>query len=210
MDDYHPGYGKVAAIEDLDDDFFIYRKFAWLHHYALLHLQDELADFQEELEMFDKWEAESERGDPSKLVSRRTDYAYKDSSRRKKLVTALHEKLAQYGRLACHDFLVGLAVHRYADKALLRMQKIQAIKRPTERSQTNLYNLVSNSKSLVEEERAWIRRGPDLAAVGCGPEYGWFNTFIEDVLSKVSTAVTLVSNSSLLVPDICLYCGSMA
>ena len=189
--DYPPGYGKVAAIEDMDGDFSIYRKYGWLHHYALLYLQDELAVLQEELETFDKWEAE--RGDPIKLVSRRSDYAYRGSSRRKKIVTALHEKLAQYGRLACHHFFVGLAAERHADKALLRMQKIQAIKRPTKRSQANLYNLVSNTKNFVEEEREWIRRGPDLAAVGCGPEYGWFNTFIEDVLSKVSTAVTLVS-----------------
>ena len=94
MDDYVSGYGKVAAIEDLDADFFIYRKFGWLHHYALLHLQDGLAEIEEELERLDTWE--SKKGDPSKLVSRRTDYAYKDS-RRKELVEKLHDKLAQYG-----------------------------------------------------------------------------------------------------------------
>ena len=94
MDDCVSGYGKVAAIEDLDADFFIYRKFGWLHHYALLHLQDGLVEIQEELERLDTWE--SERGDPSKLVSRRIDYAYKDS-RRKELVERLHDKLAQYG-----------------------------------------------------------------------------------------------------------------
>ncbi len=94
VDDYNPGYGKVAAIEDLDADFLVFRKFGWLHKYALLHLQDELAQQQYEIESFDKWEFKN--GDPTKLVSRRKDHAFRES-RRKELVGKLHVKLAQYG-----------------------------------------------------------------------------------------------------------------
>ena len=82
------------------------------------------------------------------------------------------------------------------------MQQIQAIKRPTERAQNNLYNLASNTQSLVDDELTWIRRGPDLAAVGCGPEYGWFNTFLEDALNNVSKVVTLVSDPVFYLPDL--------
>lgn len=92
--DYKPGYGKVSAIEDLDGDFLVFRKFGWLHNYALLYLQDELVEYQDEIESFDKWE--SKNGDPTKLVSRRKDNAFRDS-RRKELVSKLQAKLAQYG-----------------------------------------------------------------------------------------------------------------
>ncbi len=80
------------------------------------------------------------------------------------------------------------------DDALLRLQQIQAIKRPTERAQRNMYNLISNTQSLVKDESDWIREGPDLAALGQGNEHGWLNTFLEDVLSTISRKVTIVSS----------------
>jgi hypothetical protein len=75
----------------------MYRKFGWLRNYALLHLQDELVDFQQQLERLDKWEFRD--GDYKKLLSRRKDYA-RDDSLRRKLVSKIHSKLAQYGKLA--------------------------------------------------------------------------------------------------------------
>lgn len=170
LDKYDSGYGKVAAIGDLDGDFLVFRKFGWLHNYALLYLQDELVQQQDEIEAFDRWE--SRNGDPTKLVSRRKDHAFRES-RRKELVGKLHVKLAQY------------------DELLLRMQRIQAIKRPTERSQSNVSNLISNTQSLVSDESDWIRHGPDLAAVGRSSEYGWLNTFLEDMLNKISMGLTM-------------------
>lgn len=73
------------------------------------------------------------------------------------------------------------------------MQRIQAIKRPTNRSQSNLSTLISNTQSLVDDESDWIRHGPDLAALGRGPEHGWLNTFLEDILNKISMRLTMVS-----------------
>ncbi|KAL9133448.1 MAG: hypothetical protein Q9175_005373 [Cornicularia normoerica] len=187
VDDYDPGYGKVAAIGDLDGDFLVFRKFGWLHNYALLYLQDELVQLQDEIEAFDRWE--SRNGDPTKLVSRRKDNAFHES-RRKELVGKLHAKLAEY------------------DELLLRMQKIQAIKRPTERSQSNLSNLISNTQSLVSDESDWIRYGPDLAALGRGAEHGWLNTFLEDTLNKISMTLTMASLSFLAHSNCYLYRAS--
>ncbi len=96
-----PGYGRVAAIEDLDRDFLAFRKFGWLRNYALLQLQDELAELEAKIQEHDDWE--SKFGNESKLVSRRDDLMLSDGkSARKELVEKLHSKLEQYGR---HEIL---------------------------------------------------------------------------------------------------------
>ena len=95
MNDYPAGYSKVAGIESLDPDFLIYKKFQWLHNYALLHLQDELSELQAELEAFDQWEDRD--GEPRRMASRRLDYGRRDS-RRRELMGQIHQKLEQYGK----------------------------------------------------------------------------------------------------------------
>ncbi|KAL6713931.1 hypothetical protein ACLMJK_008425 [Lecanora helva] len=174
VDEYPTGYSKVAGIENLDSEFLIYRKFGWLHNYALLHLQDELNELQEELEAYDKWEFRD--GQPRRMTSRRLDYG-RQESRRKELMSQIHQKLKQY------------------DEALLRMQQVQALKRPTVRTQRNVNNLVMNSENLVLEEADWIREGPDLAALGYGSDRGWLNTVIEDAFNMISRRMTKASFS---------------
>lgn len=80
-----------------------------------------------------------------------------------------------------------------AGEALLGLKEIQAIRRPTTRAQRNLHNLIHNTQSFVQGEAEWIRQGPDLAAVGCGTEYGWLNTFLEDAVNWLPRRATLVS-----------------
>ena len=53
--------------------------------------------------------------------------------------------------------------------------------------------MIGNTNSLVGDEAEWTAEGPDLAALGRGPEYGWLNTLLEDILSKISEKATLVS-----------------
>lgn len=72
------------------------------------------------------------------------------------------------------------------------MQQIQSLKRPTGRSQRNVYNLISNTQSLVAEESDWIHEGPDLAALGYGGDHGWLNAFLEDLLNSISRGMTRV------------------
>lgn len=200
MDDYPPGYSKVAAIEDLDGDFVLFRRFGWLRKYALLILQDELVELETDLHNFDNWEFAS--GDKRKLISRRDDQALSRNnadnasgedctSERKELVDQIHAKLEQYGKL-CKSHSQP-SIDCPSDNALIRMQNIQLMKQPTERSQRNVHNLITNSKSLVATELAWIRHRPDLVAPGWSDEYGWLNTFFENILGAISKAITLVS-----------------
>lgn len=149
-----------------------------------------MAEIQDDLERLDRWEFSD--GSPRRLISRRKDNA-SDDSRRKELVDKLHGKLAQYGMLITQGHGTRMFLIWTVDDALLRLQNVQAIKRPTERAQRNMYNLISNTQSLVKDEADWIREGPDLAALGQGNEHGWLNTFLEDVLNMMSRKVTMVS-----------------
>jgi len=174
-------------------DFLIYRKFGWLHNYALLHLQDELAELQAELESLDLWEERD--GDIHRLVSHRLDYGRPKAPRRD-LMGKIHKKLAEYGMSTrpgkkCYRASIDFS----KDESLLRMQQIQSLKRPTKRSQRNVYNLIMNTQSLVLEESEWIHQLPDLVALGYGGDHGWLNTFLEDSLNWVSRKFTKVSSS---------------
>ncbi|MCJ1257164.1 hypothetical protein MMC24_004989 [Lignoscripta atroalba] len=168
LDDFPPGYSKVAAVEGCDPNFLIYRKFSWLHNRVLLHHQDELVELEDELRRLDKFDLEN---DARKLISRRLDDAIK-GSRRKELLQEIEKKLAVY-----HD-------------SLLRIRQVEAIKRPTTRNQNSLINFILNTESLPQSEAEWILQDNDLAAVSINKEDNWFNGWLEDSLKKVSRRAT--------------------
>lgn len=93
MDEYPPGYGKLAAIEGCDPNLLIYRKFAWLHSRLLLHKQDELYELEQNLERLDRDDASL---DPRRLKSRRRDENVSPDSGRKELLKQIDEKLEGY------------------------------------------------------------------------------------------------------------------
>ena len=90
-------------------------------------------------------------------------------------------------------FNLGFYANARVDEALLRTQKVQAIKRPSLRSQRNVHNLIHNTESLVYDEADWIREGTDLAALGRAADRGWLNTFLENMLNTISRTATRVS-----------------
>ena len=98
----------------------------------------------------------------------------------------------------------------FTDKAVLRLKDVQAIKRPTKRAQSNLYNLIYNTQSLVQGEAVWIRQGPDLVAVGRGTEYGWLNSFLEDALNWLPKRATLVSLVLACLANESILCTSLS
>ena len=98
MEDYSNGYPRVAAFENCDPNFLIYRKFGWLHNRALLYLQDELVELESKLESQDNWICRED--DPTKLQSRRDgDGTRKRPSVLKSRMKEIREKLQEYGPL---------------------------------------------------------------------------------------------------------------
>ena len=92
--DSHPrGYPKVAAYQNLEPAWLIFRKFGWLRNHALLDLQDELKALEEDLKYHNRYEYH--RGDKNRLLSRSSDYERPNS--REHLMIQIKEKLEQYG-----------------------------------------------------------------------------------------------------------------
>ena len=88
---------------------------------------------------------------------------------------------------------LGSYTNTIADEALLRTQKIQAVKRPSLRSQRNVHNLIHNTQSLVSSEAGWIREGTDLAALGPDADHGWLNTLLANTFNAISRTAVKVS-----------------
>lgn len=164
LTDYPTGYGQVAAFQDCDPSFLIFRKFGWLHNCLLLDLQDELQMLEHHLFRHNKEEADP-GGDPRRLRSRRKDY--EEPRSRKEILSEVKEKLAEY------------------DELVLRTQKIQAIRRPSKKYQNAVWNYVTLKDKIVPKEVEWIKQRADLAAVSRDAEHGWPNSFIERYLRRL-------------------------
>ena len=95
VDKFSPGYGAVAAYMDTDPGFKIFRKYGWLHNFALLELQDELQQLEGLLEKCLK--REEEYGYKPHLSSRRLDMKSNKKNSREGLMTKIKAKLVQYG-----------------------------------------------------------------------------------------------------------------
>lgn len=71
------------------------------------------------------------------------------------------------------------------------------------RNQASLYQRLL--QNLVVTEVKWARHTEDLAALAPDAEHGWFNDFLEDMLSKISKKALVVSSGpflSVLVPKL--------
>lgn len=94
VDSYQRGYSTLAAIEDSDPNFLIYRKFGWLRNRLLLDLQDELVTLEQKLQLLD--DNDARLCDPEDvLISCRNDKLQKTV--RQELLTTIRRKLLEYG-----------------------------------------------------------------------------------------------------------------
>lgn len=191
VDSYQRGYSTLAAIQDSDPNFLIYRKFGWLRNRLLLDLQDQLVTLEEELQLLDDNDARLR--DPDKvLISRRNDELQK--TLRQDLLRTIRQKLLEYGMRQV-ILIAALELIVIADEVLLHLQQVQHMRRPTFRNQNSLFNMIWSNKCQVHEEMEWILRREDLAALARDSEHGWFNGFVEDTLNAISRTMTAVGPS---------------
>ena len=87
--------------------------------------------------------------------------------------------------------MIGSPGKHSLDDMLFRLQKLSAIKRPTKRNQSSIYQFTT--ENLVDMETYWPCRTDDLAALAPDEEHGWFNGFLQDMLIKVPEMVLTVS-----------------
>ncbi|KAI9881094.1 MAG: hypothetical protein M1830_008252 [Pleopsidium flavum] len=163
IDDHPMGYPQLAAFINSDPNFLMCRRFGFLHSRVLLYRQDELAQLENDLMSLD--EEDAEKGSKA-LISRKLDEARQDCPR-KALIQGIDEKLKEY------------------DELVLRCQAFASLKKASTRNYNSFANWIHNKKPLSREESKFVKHNEDLIALADGQEGGWFDGFVEDILSLV-------------------------
>ncbi|KAI9798660.1 MAG: hypothetical protein M1833_004649 [Piccolia ochrophora] len=166
LDDYRVGYSRLAALQESDRGLFILRRFGWVRKRILLHLQDQLAQLEEQLLEIDESEYEPQ-GHSVRLKSRR--YDEHSNSKRTPVIAKLQEILKEY------------------DDILLREHTIRTWPRPTDRAHRSLFNWMFNRAELAEPEDDFVNRKEDLVAVTTGPEDGPLDAQLERLLNRINS-----------------------
>ena len=80
--------------------------------------------------------------------------------------------------------------HTFADDVIFQLQRLDAIKWPTERNQTSVFNIIAKTGVQTFDESGWIKQGSDLTAVVHDAEYEWLNGLVKGILKKISRIMT--------------------
>ncbi|MCJ1349443.1 hypothetical protein MMC31_007683, partial [Peltigera leucophlebia] len=167
--DGHPeGYPQLAAFIDSDESFLMCRRFGWLNSRVLLYRQDELVKLEETLIAMDDDDTAYDGG--KTLKSREEDDGRKDIEEqvsRKTLINQIDTKLKEYHEL------------------ISRVRTFVALKRPSARNFNSFKNWMIDQKPVTREEMQFIRHAGDFVALADGQEGGWFDGFVEDILTKI-------------------------
>lgn len=92
MERFPEGYPNLAAFQDSDESFMIYRRFGYLQSRVLLAKQDEMRVLEEELDAID---AEDMYENPDSLTQRLSDEGRADE--RRQLLSKIESKYLEYG-----------------------------------------------------------------------------------------------------------------
>lgn len=141
LDSYPRGYPRMAACFYCDANFSSYRKYGWLHNRVLLHFQAELARLEDELQHIDDAQA-------GRVLFKEHKGLWCDDfdkSRRKDVLAEIKTKLAEY------------------DDLVFRLEKKNAMKRPTTTNKNSVMQLAC--RSVVLSEAKWTFRMDDLVAL---------------------------------------------
>jgi hypothetical protein len=91
---YPRGYPQLAAFQNSDPNFRIYRRYGTLRNRVILYRQQELAIMEKELSDLDKEDDEAKNGKTASYKKDRAD----PESQRLKLIGEIETKLKQYGK----------------------------------------------------------------------------------------------------------------
>lgn len=167
--DNHPkGYPQLAALLNTDENFLMCRRFGFLQQRVLLYRQDELRDLEDQLIRLDDEDREE---NPKALQSRKLDDA-REGSYRRGLIQLIDDKLEEYA------------------KTIQRIRYFSTSKSANSRNHNSVSNWLYNKAPLSREETEFIHHKSDLIMLSDIEETGWFDGFVEDILSKVPNRFT--------------------
>ena len=191
VEDFPVGYPKVAAFQDSDENFMIYRRFGFLFSRVLLYKQDELRELEENLNDMDERDAE----DPDDRVKKCLKSRDLDDSRtipsgwetRRQLLQKIEKKLDEYCRsLTPRSIPRADLILPTLARVLLQAQQLVAMNQPAKRDQTSVWNFLKNERpQLLDEDAEYISRKEDLVTLRPGRETAWLDASVERMLKVI-------------------------
>ena len=179
MEDYLPGYPRLASYIDSDVNTRLYRRFGYARTRVLLYTQDEIACLEQELANLDD---EDLARQPYTLNSKRWDEGRSASagSKRRDLIIQLKAKLQEY------------------DDLILREKRLLQIERPSGRSYKTYLDYILNEKPLCREEYDYIFHKDDIISLSADSENGWLEPAVAMITMILPHYAMKVCSSSVV------------
>lgn len=92
VNEFTRGFPNMAAYVDSSENFMVFRRYGYLSSRLLLEMQDEMRDFEKQLDEMDRRDVS---GDPTMLMTRNWDESM--SRRRNRLLNEIRKKYSEYG-----------------------------------------------------------------------------------------------------------------
>ncbi|PVH80880.1 hypothetical protein DL98DRAFT_626334, partial [Cadophora sp. DSE1049] len=141
IEHYQEGWPQLAAFQNSEDNFAIYRRFGVLHCRLLAQLQAEIQHLERRLEDLDR--ADAAPGSPHKWRLRRSDFEDGTDSAQRDLLKTLQEKILVF------------------DQLLLNEKELRHMGTVTEKDYRSVFNWMSWVRPVAFEEATWIHHQAD-------------------------------------------------
>ncbi|KAH8678811.1 hypothetical protein BGZ60DRAFT_428633 [Tricladium varicosporioides] len=176
VEDKFRGYSSLSTFLDSDENFMIYRRFGYLHSRVLLRIQDQLRKLEQELDRYDKEDADAaEKGseqsrkllmsrDLDEAADRRELKANPDLRTRTQILNDIEQCLEKY------------------DSFIEKAQYMASLSKPAARDYASVEGYIFDKKPLLDEEASFIYRREDLITLRDGREAAFLDAATEKML----------------------------
>ncbi|KAF2454932.1 hypothetical protein BDY21DRAFT_416543 [Lineolata rhizophorae] len=163
MRDYPRGYPNLAAFQNSDEAYTIYRRFGLLQSRLLLYKQDKLRGLEAQLKHMDDADSGCQ---PDTLTTNNLDDSR--TKPRRDLFETIEKTFNEYVQL------------------LTSAQTVMSFNKPSRADCGSVANHLSNRGQLVRREQKWIYQKEDLITLRSGRERAWLDTALEHLLKWIN------------------------
>ncbi|KAI9721423.1 MAG: hypothetical protein M1828_005173 [Chrysothrix sp. TS-e1954] len=168
VEDWQPGYPRLAGLMSSDRNFMQYRRFRYLHTRLLLEQQALLNQLERELDRLDN---DSAAIDGRILQDRSRDRVHEMAQPGRRTRTQVFQDIRQ-------------ALGTY-DDLMARSLSLETLQRPSDRDYIDYRGWIERHRPLVTASERFIWKREDLLTLRQDPEPAFFDDLIEKMLMTV-------------------------